>query len=431
MITPPRLEADAALLLSLLRSKGPLRAAELAQRLGKSQPTISRLLGALSHAVVVLGQGRSTRYAAPQPILGLPARQPLHWVHNDGRIETWGELTLLANGQLHVQAAGIDHTGTDWPWFLSPLRAHGFLGRLLARQLASHGLEAQPERWSLEQSVFAALRLHDAPGALHLGQPTPQPLPQLITPDDADRLANDVAATLPAGSFAGGEQAKFLAQAGDGTALLVKFSPPRGTPFGERWHELLVAEHHALTLLAEHGVPVAPSALWHTAQRTYLLSTRFDRLRPQGRRHVVAIDAWHQAFVPGPRQHWAATCTELARQRRVPPEVPAQAAALLHFGRLIGNTDMHFGNLSLLVQPDQVATGRGTLAPVYDMLPMRWRPDPVQGQVDLTPFTPDPIDLQSPARPLARDYWHRLIQDPALSAEFHRLARAMRDHLGR
>lgn len=430
MIASPPLETEAALLLSLLRSKGPLRAAELGQRLGKSQPTLSRLLGTLSHEVVVLGQGRSTRYALPQPILGLPARQPLHWVHEDGRIEVWGELTLLASGHLHVHAAGIDHTGTDWPWFLSPLRAQGFLGRLLARQLAAHGLDTQPERWPLEQSLFAALRLHDAPGALYLGHPSPQPLPLLASAEDADHLASDVAATLPAGSSAGGEQAKFLAQTGDGTALLVKFSPPRDTPFGERWHELLVAEHHALALLGEHGVPVAPSTLWHTAQRTYLLSTRFDRLGRQGRRHVVALDAWHQAFVPGPRQHWAATCTALARQRRVPPEVPAQAAALLHFGRLIGNTDMHFGNLSLLVPPDQVATGRGTLAPMYDMLPMRWRPDPTLGQMDLTPFTPDPIDLQSPARPLAREFWHRLTQDPVLGADFHRLARTMRDHLG-
>ncbi len=115
MGTSTSLDADVALLLGSLRSQGPQRAAALAQQLGKSQPTLSRLLGALSHEVVVLGQGRSTRYALPQPILGLPARQPLHWVHEDGHIEAWGELTLLASGHLHVQAAGIDHTGTDWP----------------------------------------------------------------------------------------------------------------------------------------------------------------------------------------------------------------------------------------------------------------------------------------------------------------------------
>ncbi len=43
---------------------------------------------------------------------------------------------------------------------------------------------------------------------------------------------------------------------------------------------------------------------------------------------------------------------------------------------MIANTDMHFGNLSLFV--DSVADlekGQFTLAPCYDMLPMRYRPD--------------------------------------------------------
>ena len=55
----------------------------------------------------------------------------------------------------------------------------------------------------------------------------------------------------------------------------------------------------------------------------------------------------HDAFVPGARQHGAATCEALARLRRLPPQAPVQVGALLQFGRLIGNSDMHFGNLSL------------------------------------------------------------------------------------
>lgn len=429
MHTFPRPDADILQLLAVLRAQGPLGASELLPHLGKSQPTLSRLLRGLSQQVVVMGRGRSTRYGLPQPILGLPARQALHWVHEDGRVAHWGDLTLLAGGKLHVQAADIDYTGTELPWFLSPLQAQGFLGRLLARQLGAHGLDTQPERWPLEHSLFAALRLHDAPGALYLGQPASQALPMLTHAPDADRLASDVATPLPAGSSAGGEQAKFLAQYPNGSAVLVKFSPPRGTPFGERWHDLLIAEHHALALLSTHGVPVAASTLWHTPSRTYLISTRFDRIGPHGRRHVVALDAWHQAFVPGARQHWAATCAELARQKRVPPELPGQAAALLHFGRLIGNTDMHFGNLALTVQPEDVAPGRGHLAPVYDMLPMRWRPNPTLGTLDLSPCEPEPFDLQSAALPLARAYWSQLADEPLLSPAFRSLARHMHARL--
>jgi hypothetical protein len=416
-----------ALLLAALRGQGPLPAASLAARLGVSQPTLSRLLQGLSAEVKVAGSGKKTRYAAAQTILGQAAGQPLHWVHEDGRVEAWGRLTLLARGQVHVQAFGIDDLFTGLPWFLTPLRAQGFLGRLLARQLAPLGFDADPERWPLEQVLHAALALADAPGALRLGpaDEAPAPLPVIDTPASFDALADEVAQTLPAGSSAGGEQAKFLARTAGGEAVLVKFSPPRGTPFGERWHDLLLAEHLALETLAAHGTPVAASRLVQTARRSYLVSQRFDRIGPLGRRHVVALDAWHTAFVPGARQHWAATCAELARQRRVPAETPEQAQALLHFGRLIGNTDMHFGNLSLWLEPADVAAGRGRLAPVYDMLPMRWRPDATTGALDLTPFTPDAVSLQSAAAPLAAAFWARCAAEPSMSRPFAALAGAM------
>lgn len=420
---------DVSRLLAALQSRSPQTAAELAQRLGKSQPTLSRLLRELSADVVALGQGRATVYALPQPLLGLPARQDLHWVHADGRVEAWGELTALQGGQVHVRAPGINTVFMGMPWFLTPLRPSGFLGRAVAHQLAPQGFASNPELWPLEQVLFAATTLPDSPGALQLG-PTPMAsaaLPELATEADLDRLADAAAATAPAGSSAGGEQAKFLASEPDGRPVLVKFSPPRGTPFGERWHDLLVAEHLALSLLAEHGVAVAASRLVHTARRTYLVSQRFDRTAPSGRRHVVALDAFHTAFVGGPRQHWAATCQALARQRRVPAETPAQAQALLHFGHLIGNTDMHFGNLSLWVEPDDVAAGRGHLAPVYDMLPMRWRPDVYRDEFGLSAFEPDALAMQSAARPVARAFWGRCLRQPHLSSAFLALAA----HMGR
>ena len=109
--------------------------------------------------------------------------------------------------------------------------------------------------------------------------------------------------------------------------------------------------------------------------------------------------------MPGPRRDWAATCQALAAQRRLPVDAAAQASALLQFGRLIGNTDMHFGNLSLVVgSPADAARGRFSLAPVYDMLPMRWRPDVQSGELDWLPFTPDARDLASAARPVALQF---------------------------
>ena len=101
-------------------------------------------------------------------------------------------------------------------------------------------------------------------------------------------------------------------------------------------------------------MPVARAHIVETARRTCLVSCRFDRHGPHGRSHVVPLHAVHDAFVPGPRQHWAATCSALVQQRRLPAE--AAWADLAH--------------------------GRFTLAPVCDMLPMRWRPDPQSGELE-------------------------------------------------
>ncbi len=420
-------DPDATLLLTRLAERGWATSAELQGLLGKSQPTLARLLGALAPRLLTLGAGRRTRYALPQTIAGRAAVQPLHWVHEDGRIEAWGTLSFVAGQRVHLSAPGIDAQAVGaLPWWLAPLRGEGFIGRLLAARLAPQGLDRDPARWPLEHQLLAALHMSDAPGALVLGEPTATAAAPLPDGDAYDALAEDVAATLPAGSSAGGEQAKFLAQrADDGAALLVKFTPPRGTPFGERWHDLLHAVALALKTLAAHGVPVASTRVVETARRTYLESLRFDRVGRAGRRHAVPLWAVHDAFVPGPRRHWAATCEALAAQRRLNPDAAAQVRALLHFGRLIGNSDMHFGNLGLFVAPADAARGRFTLAPVYDMLPMRWRPDVATGALDWLPFTPEPIDLQSPARPVAQAFWRRVAAHGGLSKDFRALAREM------
>jgi HipA-like C-terminal domain len=441
-----------AQLLATLAARGVADSVALQAALQRSQPTVSRVLAGAASQLVVLGAGRSTRYALPKSILGQAAQQPLFAVHEDGRVEHWGRLSFIHGQRLHVQAPGIDVLVQGrLPWFLAPLRAEGYIGRQQARELQAWGLPANPEQWTLEQTLFSALRTRDAPGALILGEgmgdspdsanaadapdpPKPRAASRTSTPAVEaatwDTLADTTAASGPAGSSAGGEQAKFLTHSlQDGTPLLVKFSPPRHTPFGTRWHDLLHAEALALAVLKEYGVVVAECRIVETPRRTFLASRRFDRHGPHGRSHVVPLHAVHDAFVPGPRQHWAATCEALVRQRRLPAEAAAQARALLHFGRLIGNNDMHFGNLSLRVALADLASGRFILAPVYDMLPMRWRPDSHSGELALLPFTPEVMDLQSAARPVAVQFWQRAANATAFSADFRALAATMAQRL--
>lgn len=425
-------------LLATLARFGVASSAQLQAALGKSQPTLSRTLRELAGQVVVLGQQRSARYALLHEILGLPGQQPLWWTNAEGAHHEWGMINYLGAERLQVQAPGLDVlTQGRLPWFLQPLRLQGFLGRLWARSPQAQGYDSNPERWRIDQLLALLLReVHDLPGAISLGPEFDEafhaaPAEPAARQAHHDAQAEALTHTLPLGSSAGGEQAKFITRnAGDGAQLIVKFSPPRGTPFGERWHDLLHAEALALQTLREHGVPVADTRVVQSERRTYLESTRFDRVGARGRRHVVALDAVHEAFVPGPRQHWAATCAALARQRRLPADSAEQARALLHFGRLIGNNDMHFGNLSLVVErPEDVARGRFRLAPVYDMLPMRWRPDPHTGEAWLTPFEPDLADLASPARSVALVFWQRAEAHAALSRPFRALAATMADRV--
>jgi hypothetical protein len=245
-----------------------------------------------------------------------------------------------------------------------------------------------------------------------------------------DELSADVARTLPAGSSAGGEQPKFLCQRENGPHVLVKFTPPLGTPFGDRWHDLLHTEALALKVLAQHGLAAAHADVVSSARRTYLISERFDRVGERGRRHVVSIGAAHAGFVATGYNHWAASCEQLVRQKRLSPADADTAALLWHFGRLIGNTDMHLGNLGLLVDKDGLAKGRFQLAPVYDMLSMRWRPDPAYGgAADYAPFEPDMISAASPARALAHAFWLELASLDEVSAALRKVAGVMAQRL--
>lgn len=420
-------------IVASLGARGPANSAELQLLTGKSQPTLSRALRNLGGQIVALGQGKSTRYAIPGSIRGMAAQQPLWRTDSRGVVERWGTLTFLAGDAVHVSAKGIDLiTRARLPWFLAPLKPQGFLGREWALRL---GLDRDPERWPLEQILFAALHIDDPTGALSIGEPVGEWVPE--APIDVaaraahyEMLAADVTATLPAGSSAGGEQSKFLIGVASGERVLVKFSPPRGTPFGDRWRDLLHAEALALQVLGEHGVQVARTRILEGATRTFLESTRFDRTGPHGlgRRHVVALDAIHAHFVAGARQNWAATCDALAAQRRLPLMDAAAVRALFEFGHLIGNTDMHFGNLSLWV--DEPARPRFALAPLYDMLPMRWRPDGHSGMQDYAPFEPGrraaaPTAGNGSPQTVAHEFWRRAAAHTALSRPLREVATEM------
>jgi HipA-like C-terminal domain len=420
-------------LRALLAQADSLPAAQLQASTGMSQASVSMALSQLGLAVHKLGAARSTRYALTQPILGLAAQQPVRYGADAGN-GLFGLLTLLHNGDVHVRGPGrsewLGHNAL--PWFLSSLRPQGFLGREYTKLRPD--FPPDPDDWTVPQVLYmAANHVIESPGAFDIGVNRSVYVDPSVDARDTtqlaalyDTLASHAGQGLPAGSSAGGEQPKFVTQISSPEVahVIVKFSPPRGTPFGERWHDLLQLEHLANEVLLANGIDTAHTRIIQSPQRTYLQSQRFDRIGTTGKRHVVAASAVHDEFVKAPRLHWVATCEALVAQKLLPaPELRTVACTYL-FGQYIGNSDMHFGNLSFFV--DDVMKPQFTVTPVYDMLPMQWRPNIHSGALDADPVRaqPQPVGTTQEAalaRQWAVDYWQQASTLPGLSAQLRQV----------
>jgi hypothetical protein len=408
----PKIDLSEAVAVLLARGE-PFTAAQLAAATGKSVSSISLAIKALGDRVHRMGAARSTSYALKKDILSLPAQQAVIWPNRPAVSSDWGWLTFLHNDWLHVRSGKAEWlTHRQLPWFLTPLRPQGFLGRELARSVPS--FPANPEMWSLGQVLYSAIELiHDPSGALFLNRYQTK---TLATPEDGsplgeyyDYVAKEVGAGFPVGSSAAGEQPKFVVSFVNGRHNIVKFTPPRNTPYGERWHALLQLEKLALDTLRKGGIASAESQLLQTPSRSYLQSVRFDRIALSSVRHVVAIKALHDEFIQDSQENWVKTSQALHAQKLISSQELRTIATIHAFGHYIGNTDMHFGNLSFFV--DDVIAPKISLAPVYDMLPMMWRPDPHVGLTD-TPVRQQPMPAgfaaeQEQARQWAIEFWEQ------------------------
>jgi hypothetical protein len=139
---------------------------------------------------------------------------------------------------------------------------------------------------------------------------------------------------------------------------------------GDAVGNVLLAEHLALQTLAAAGVSTTASRVVDAGVQRFLELERFDRAGALGRRALMSLAALNGEFVGNATAPWPVVTAELARQKVITEQARADATLLYAFGTLIGNTDMHAGNLSFV--SDQ---GRPYgLSPAYDMLPMAFSP---------------------------------------------------------
>ncbi|MBC8024998.1 MAG: type II toxin-antitoxin system HipA family toxin YjjJ [Steroidobacteraceae bacterium] len=429
---------DAAQYVLRRLEAGPASAIELAQLIGISQSSVARLLRELiaSHAIVRLGSTRGSRYARLRTVDRLGSDWPLRQVDSEGGIKELGTLNALTGSSYYFEP---DVSGLKWsglseglPYFLQDQRPAGFLGRTVPAHYPELGLPQRVVDWNDDHYLrYLTQRGSDTVGDLILGdaalnihlashrQDATRALDHAERSERYPQLANDVMTGGFPGSSAHGEHPKFTAvlkQADGFKHVLVKFSPLDSTEVGQRWSDLLTAEHLAHEVLKTAGVNAAESRILKCSGRTFLEVDRFDRKNIAGRIGVTSLFAIDSALY-GKLDNWIEAATRLCRDSQIDAATLETVRLGSTFGALIANTDRHFGNLAFYDRYD----GKFSLAPIYDMLPMLLAPehDQVMARVFVPPDpASDTLRAYGRARELAELYWHTCAEDERISMQF-------------
>lgn len=383
-------------LVHTLRIRQHLPAAQLLAALGVSRPTLMRAVRAAGDRVLTIGRSRRTSYAARRSLRGSYAPLPVFRIDADGRPHEDALLHLAHPDGSVLEGATLSH----WPladdmrdgWFdglpymLQDLRPEGFLGRAFAREYAPLLQVAEdPRHWSDDDALHAlALLGADQSGCYIVGEAAYRLWSErggspAHAIEDAEvtgsypELARTAMEHGGPGSSAGGEFPKFTALRslpGGVAHVIVKFSGDDDTPGTQRWSDLLVCEQIASQVVGRlTGVTGSSTALHRAGGRTFLEVVRFDRCGVSGRLPLCSWAALNNAWFGLGGKPWTDAASSLLAAGLVDLDAAAAITRLWHFGQLIGNSDMHDGNLSFVPARHGFA-----LAPAYDMLPMLYAP---------------------------------------------------------
>lgn len=430
---------------------GPRTGLELEQAMDISGPTLSRLLVGMSDKIDRIGAARSTRYGLRRSVRNLGDEWPMFVVGQDSQVRSLGTLRAL-HGAFHFLPAGAmdgktlpgisETVSPKLPFFLTAARPGGYLGRFIARRFSERSTAPKDVRdWAdddlLEYCIAAGT---DLPGNVLVGEAAKTEVMQRMAAarvehslplDQARARYPDMITSAHEGevigSSADGEQPKFLATvdggvAGNHRSLIIKFSPPVNTPVGRRWADLLVCEHLAATTINRRGGKAATNDVFFGHGRCFLESERFDRTPGLGRVGVVGLGVATYATSERSAENWAQAATLLGKQNLLQAG-DAQAIRWAQcFGGLIGNADMHSANAALIWEP----ASHFRFAPIYDMLPMLYRPNE-QGEVVPRTFNPPAPDADtnvdwSGAASAASEFWEAVSNDQRVSQDMRQEA---------
>lgn len=420
-----------------------MRARQLIEKIQLSQPTLSRAIAALGDEIVRLAAGPSIHYALRDASRGI-SETVVYRVSAEGTLRELGTLIpVRPDGYVMAQSDGKTLHSDGIPWWLYDMRPQGYLGRAYAARHAHMlGLPATLNEWNDTHALRALLAHgHDAIGNLLLGDAARDaflantgqaPIAEDQKPEAYIYRAAEAARGGSPGSSAGGEQPKFLAYAQTSAGprhMIVKFTATEDHAVSQRWRDLLLAEHLALNTLHAAGISTAQSRVIDAGSQRFLEVERFDRVGEFGRRGVFSLAALDAEFVGMGNAGWVPVVQALIQQGCVEASAADAVALLQAVGVLIGNTDMHAGNLSFVSEHGRPYQ----LAPAYDMLPMRFAPRS-GGEI---PASLSPARIHAYISPrvwhsaeqIARGYLTTLREETGFSPAFQPCIEALATHI--
>ncbi|PHS73196.1 MAG: phosphatidylinositol kinase [Cycloclasticus sp.] len=402
---------------------------------GLSDRQVLREMKKLGNSVVKITSGKSPRYALVVNAFGVGDSINLWEVDEHGKHSCIAVIRPLMVGGYFVEKRtggsnlllGESKNGLydDMPYFLRDMAPQGFLGRKIAQEIATRdpAFPTNPDLWSNHHiGQYLLSNNDDALGNLKFGESANLRLNHSFrcsTIKDYPKLAEQVMSEGAPMSSAGGEQPKFTTFCTESQAdVIVKFSPKGDDANAKRWRDVLISEHYANEVLNKGATTASQTRLIEQGERLYLESIRFDRVGEDGRCSMLSLKSVDAEFV-GLGENWVNCLTNLKDNNLLSEQDVLNGKYLWLFGKLINNTDMHLGNMSLSIHGDVFS-----LLPIYDMCSMGFAPKK-NGEVQ--PFSyvkPDLPEVGFTQRQLKSvetlvdQYWHLILKDERISDEF-------------
>ena len=415
--------------------RGPASSKEIQAVTGLNQTAVARHIRKMGDDVIKLRNGRSLAYATTCNAFGGSNKLPLSMVDAYGNTVLVAYVRPLTNGGFFLEPAtgmpsrllGEKGNGLydDLPFFLYDAAPQGFMGRQIAKELASQSGEFpdDPKLWNTNHiGRYLVSNGDDLPGNFKFGEQAllrVRRKPTAVPDRDYPALADSVMAGVIPGSSAGGEQPKFTAYSTRSSShVIVKFSPKGDNALESRWRDILLTEFHAIETIHSADFPAAETRLLEMDGRLFLESQRFDRSGEYGRMSMVSLRSIDAEFT-GIGRGWPQILSALYKRNLISWQHVCDAEVQWCFGQLINNTDMHLGNLSFAIEGDVFR-----LLPMYDMCSMGFAPRS-GGEISAYSFTPPEFsfvnleqDMLAPIKGIAHDFWERVADDRRISDEF-------------